>query len=104
MCVDARLWKLLEKKEEGLRLTAGEAYPHALRTLLGKKYIFLLRGKTLMALLIRNLSSQKIQNNDKALLHSVSIRPGKFLKRLFSRVEDCFETMGLEKDLGKRRG
>jgi len=85
-----------EKKKDRLRLTAGEAFPHALRTLLGKKYIFLLRGKTLMVLLIRNLKGQKIPHNDKALLHSVSIRPGKFLKRLFSHVEDCFEAIGLE--------
>ncbi|WP_179953190.1 DUF4435 domain-containing protein [Desulfobotulus mexicanus] len=86
-----------EKKEERLRLTEGEAWPHALRTLLWKKYFFLLRGKTLMALLIRNLKGQKIPYNDKALLHSVSIRPGKFLKKISSDVERCFETMGVER-------
>ncbi len=72
-----------------LKLRAGEVYPTALRSRIGLQYRTDVRGKSLMALLLRSLNARSGQpkHSDKALLEMVAARPGPLLARIASEVE-----------------
>lgn len=72
-----------------LDLLPNEAYPIATKVALQANYQALVRGKSLLNLLIRNTNSRRGQpkHSDKALLEMVAARPGPILSRLNSRIE-----------------
>lgn len=71
-----------------LALNRGEAYPAALKAALLADYQKLVRGKSLVALLIRNTNSRPGQprHNDKGLLESVAARPGPLLTQITAKA------------------
>ena len=73
-------------------LGAGETYPATLRDALFANYRMLVRGKSLMALIIRNAGYRKGQpnHNNKALLETVAVRPGALLAKLRGDIEAAF--------------
>lgn len=72
-----------------LALKAGEVYPQGLESDLLGDYMRLLRGKSLLALLIRNTNSRAGQpkHTDRALIEMVAARPGARLMRTAEVVE-----------------
>jgi hypothetical protein len=72
-----------------LKLKEGEEYPAALREKIINEYKKLVRGKSLISLLLRNVNykGREPRHTDKALLESVAIRPGPLLQRITSAVE-----------------
>lgn len=72
-----------------LALLPNEAYPIGTKVNLQANYQTLVRGKSLLNLLIRNTNSRRGQpkHSDKALLEMVAARPGPILSRLNSQVE-----------------
>ncbi|WP_097065693.1 hypothetical protein [Nitrosovibrio sp. Nv4] len=72
-----------------LALCAGEQYPDALRQQMLVDYQRLLRGKSLIALLVRNTNYKGRQphHSDRALLEMVAVRPGPLLQLVSSQVE-----------------
>lgn len=72
-----------------LSLRAGESYPEELHESLSKDYQRVLRGKSLMALLIRQTSykGREPHHNSKALMEVVAKRPGPLLESMYSRVK-----------------
>lgn len=72
-----------------MALRAGETYPTALRTTLASQYGMLVRGKSLLSLLIRNANTRRGQpkHTDRGLLEIVAARPGALLAKLASDVE-----------------
>lgn len=75
-----------------MALHAGEAYPSALRTALSSNYGMLVRGKSLLSLLVRNTNTRPglPRHTDKALLEIVAARPGALLTRIRGEVEAAF--------------
>lgn len=75
-----------------IALEHGESYPEELRQRISDDYASLLRGKSLLALLVRNTSykGREPRHSHSALLETVAIRPGKLLNDLHERVEMCF--------------
>jgi hypothetical protein len=75
-----------------LALELGEIYPLSARQTILADYKRLLRGKSLLALLIRNTNSRPSQPNhtDRSLLEMVAARPGQKLTRLSSMIEALF--------------
>lgn len=71
-----------------LSLHPGESYPDELHETLSNNYQKMLRGKSLMALLIRQTSYQgrEPHHNSKALMEFVTKHPGPLLEAMFSRV------------------
>lgn len=74
-----------------LALRDAEQYPMALKEQLISEYGRLVRGKSLIALLVRNTNykGRNPRHTDKALLESVAIRPGPLLEQLAERVEQA---------------
>lgn len=72
-----------------MTLTAGEVMPIAELTTLREFYTRLLRGKSLMALLLRHLSSSNraIKHSKKSLMEHASVAGGQFVERIASWVE-----------------
>lgn len=72
-----------------MALRPGESYPSALRSTLATHYGILVRGKSLLSLLVRNTNTRPGQprHTDKALLEIVAARPGDLLKRITTAVE-----------------
>jgi hypothetical protein len=72
-----------------LSLQTGELYPDKLHEELSNDYQKTLRGKSLMALLIRNTSysGREPHHNSKALMEMVANRPGPLLETMYSRVK-----------------
>lgn len=77
-----------------MTLAPGEIYPTPLMQAIEKDYARLLRGKSLMALLIRHTNKKQrgVRHNDGALIEAIAIRPGPLLSGLRQRVEQCFAT------------
>lgn len=75
-------------------LRTGEVYPAALRARLASQYKALVRGKSLLALLIRNTNTRPglPKHTDKALLEIVAARPGPLLARITNQVEAAIAT------------
>jgi len=67
-----------------LALDEGEAYPTELRDAILEDYARLLRGKSLFALLVRNISM--VRHSDKSLLDQGSLIPGPCLSSIIQRV------------------
>ena len=77
-----------------LALHPGEFFPSATRASLLENYNKLVRGKSLLALLIRNTNTRPGQpkHSDKALLEIVAARPGPLLTRLTRAIEAILVT------------
>lgn len=75
-----------------LALKNGEHYPETLRQLIANDYAKLLRGKSLLALLVRNTNykGRHPRHTDKAFMEMVAIRPGPSLQRVAQEVEAAF--------------
>jgi hypothetical protein len=75
-----------------LALEDGEQYPTAFRDLILSDYKKCLRGKTLMGLLMRQLSYPRrvVRHNPRALLDMVANNRGPLLIDIFSRIEAIF--------------
>lgn len=76
-------------RPELTRVKPGEKYPEELRVKIYNDYKSILRGKSLMSLLLRNVNykGREPRHTDKALLESVAIRPGELLKRIINATE-----------------
>lgn len=72
-----------------MALNSAEVYPAGVRAALSAGYGMLVRGKSLLALLLRNTNSRigLPKHTDKALLESVAARPGPLLGKLSAAVE-----------------
>lgn len=72
-----------------MALRPGESYPTALRTTLSTQYGMLVRGKSLLSLLVRNTNTRPglPRHTDKALLEIVAARPGELLSKITEAVE-----------------
>ena len=72
-----------------LALNPGECYPNELREKISSDYQHLVRGKSLLALLIRNTNyrGREPKHRDNALLEAVAVRPGPLLNALYRRIE-----------------
>jgi len=68
-------------------LKAGETYPHSLLAQVQSRYELLVRGKSLLGLLLRNIKSPK--HSPDALLQSVAIRPGANLNAIATRARQA---------------
>lgn len=79
-----------------LELRAGETYPTAFRDAITSDYRRVLRGKSLIALLLRNINykGRAARHKSNALLESVAVRPGPILNDLYQRVEEYFSPAG----------
>lgn len=77
-----------------LALDAHESYPVELRNKILSDYQKLLRGKSLLELLIRNTNSRKKQpkHSTQALLELVAARPGPLLASTLDAVSTCLQT------------
>ena len=75
-----------------LELAPSELYPHDLRSLIQQNYHRLLRGKSLISLLLRNTNykNREPHHTGKALLELVAVRPGPLLMDISRRIELCF--------------
>jgi len=75
-----------------IALRPGEMYPVELRAALSSHYGMLVRGKSLLFLLIRNTNTRPglPRHTDKALLEIVAARPGALLAKLREAVEAAF--------------
>lgn len=75
-----------------LALSLNETYPVELRDSIATRYQELIRGKSLLSLLIRNTNykGREPRHTDSALLETVAVRPGALLNALCGRVEQHF--------------
>lgn len=80
-----------------MALLPGEAYPALLRGRINAEYSSLLRGKSLLALLVRNVSykGRAVRHHHNALMESVAVRPGALLGRIADRIAAHFDRLGL---------
>ncbi|AOY01608.1 hypothetical protein BJP62_14790 [Jeongeupia sp. USM3] len=78
----------LAERPSLMELRAGETYPAPLRASLSSEYGMLVRGKSLLSLLVRNTNTRigQPKHTDKALLEIVAARPGELLTRLSDEV------------------
>lgn len=83
------------EREKLLALDAGEIYPADLQKQILEDYGRLLRGKSLMALLMRQLAHQKrtVRHHSKALTEVVALSPGALLIRFFTELEKLFRPL-----------
>jgi hypothetical protein len=81
-----------ERQINALKLVAGEAFPADLNERVAANYKDLLRGKTLIALLMRQLSyrGRPVRHNHRAIFEMVANAPGQRLKRLFGSIGAIF--------------
>lgn len=72
-----------------MALRLGESYPTALRASLATQYGMLVRGKSLLSLLIRNTNTRPglPRHTDMALIEIVAARPGELLSKITRAVE-----------------
>ena len=72
-----------------LTLENGENYPHELKDKILSDYQHLLRGKSLIDILLRQLNrkGRKARHNSCALLEIVAAKPGALLNRMINEVE-----------------
>ena len=77
-----------------MTLRDGESYPAALRVDISARYEMLMRGKSLLQLIVRNTNNRrdKPKHKEKALLESVAARPGELLTRIHKEVEAVFSS------------
>ena len=77
-----------------MALRTGESYPTPLRTTLSSQYGRLVRGKSLLSLLVRNTNTRRglPRHTDKALLEIVAARPGALLGRISNEIEAVLAT------------
>ena len=75
-------------------LLPDEVYPENLFLKIKSDYIRVVRGKSVMALLLRQLSrpGRGAKHSASALLELVANRPGPKLSRIFGSVENCLKT------------
>ncbi len=75
-----------------MQLEGGEVYPDQLRIQVAANFEKLLRGKTLMGVLMRQLSyaGRAARHNAQSLMEVVSNNRGPLLNRLFSEAEQIF--------------
>lgn len=76
-----------------IKLNLGENYPLAINQALMENYTQLLRGKSLMGLLLRqtNCLGRIPKHNDNALLEMVSINPGQHLARIVQMASEVLK-------------
>lgn len=81
-----------ERRLEMLRLNPGEPYPDELREIIYADYANLLRGKTLIGLLMRQLSyaGRQSRHNQLSMLEMVAHKKGPRLLALFEKVRALF--------------
>jgi hypothetical protein len=77
---------------KALELKENEVYPEALKNRIQANYVTLLRGKTLIAILMRHLSyaGRPVHHNHRSLFELVANRRGPLLNRMLSEVEQAF--------------
>ncbi|QWN01368.1 hypothetical protein DGN21_20375 [Xanthomonas sp. MLO165] len=75
-----------------ITLKEGEVYPEEFRAEIFTNYERLMRGKTLLALLVKHASykGREVRHHTKALLEMVAARPGPLISKLFDRVSERF--------------
>ena len=80
-----------DKYEEYTELKDGEQYPVEFRALLADNYMSLLRGKSLLPLLMRQLSyrGRSVRHHHLNLLAMTAINPGNNLRRMFSEIANA---------------
>lgn len=86
---------LLDDKVERaklMNLQADEVYPAQLRIELEKDYLYKIRGKSLIAVLMRQLSykGRAARHNDKSILENVATRPGPLLHKFNLKIKNIF--------------
>jgi hypothetical protein len=81
------------KREEALRLENGEIFPEDLRVRIIADYKNLLRGKTLIGLLMRQISyaGRGVRHNYRAMFEMAATKPGPLLTRLFDGIGAIFD-------------
>ncbi|MGV1804290.1 DUF4435 domain-containing protein [Agrobacterium vitis] len=80
----------VEKRDSLLQLKPGEQYPHALMERLAVDYLSLVRGKSLIHLLVRQLSypGRSPRHHHAALLEQVAVKPGPLLEKFYHAVDE----------------
>lgn len=75
-----------------MQLDACEVYPAPLRQDLRRDYLRKVRGKSLLGLLIRQLSATKraVKHNSKTLIEMAAVRPGTHLQAIVSSIDTAF--------------
>ncbi|CAD1785834.1 DUF4435 domain-containing protein [Xanthomonas euroxanthea] len=83
---------VFESYDELSNLQSGEDYPENLRLKISEDYGRLLRGKSLLTLLVKHASyrGRGVRHHTKSLLETVAARPGPLISNLFSRVSERF--------------
>lgn len=73
---------------EYVKLQRNEEYPEALRNKISADYAFLLRGKSLIHLIVRHLSypGRNPRHNHAALLEMAAVRGGRLVNRFYESV------------------
>lgn len=86
-----------EEKHELTKCAEGEDYPAALYAQISSDPKRIVRGKSLLLLLVRNLSykGREPKHNDKALLEVAAMKPGPLLSGIIQQVERCITTAAL---------
>jgi hypothetical protein len=79
-------------REELMALADGETYPSEMRAQLIQDYATLLRGKSLIAVLMRHLSykGRPVRHHDKSIMEMVSVSPGPLLEKFYVQIEEIF--------------
>lgn len=74
------------------KLNEQEAYPEDIKFKIKEDYKNLLRGKSLINLLIRNISysGRNVKHHSKSLMELVGINPGPLISSIYERVEKIF--------------
>ena len=86
----------LSQRPTLLALLPTETYPTELRNSVTQDYQRLLRGKSLLDLLVKNTNykGREPRHSNSALLEAVAVRPGALLDRLYRIVEQHFLALG----------
>jgi hypothetical protein len=80
-------------RDQMLALRSTETYPESLRSMLASDPYRLVRGKSIFALIMRQLSykGRKPRHHHLSLMETVAINPGPRIARIFNEVEKYFE-------------
>lgn len=79
-------------RAELMALNEGEIYPQILHAQLIQNYAGQLRGKSLFALIMRQLSykGRAVRHQDKSLMEMTAVSRGRLLGMFYSRIENIF--------------
>ncbi|MFK3689820.1 hypothetical protein ACI2J4_06005 [Agrobacterium tumefaciens] len=80
----------VEQRNSLMQLKPGEQYPEELKEKLAAEYLRLVRGKSLIHLLVRQISypGRVPRHHHAALLEQVAVKPGPLLAKFYQAVEE----------------